>query len=213
MPSANWKANKKAILPSSDAPGGTYEIGSRGMSRILLRSVFLLMISAALLAGQAAKGTPGSAGGVKWTAPARWSAEAQRPMRAATYRVPAAAGDAEGGECAVFFFGPGQGGTVDANLERWTSQFQSADGKPVTGKTQRQQVNGVNVTTMDISGTYTASSGPMMAAKTTKPGFRMLAAVLEAPQAPVFIRLTGPSKTVAAAETEFQALVKSVKKE
>ena len=134
-------------------------------------------------------------------------------MRAATYRIPVATGDAEAGECAVFFFGPGQGGTVEANLQRWTSQFQTADGKAVTGKTQRQQVNGVKVTTLDISGTYTASSGPMMAAKTTKPGFRMLTAVLEAAQAPVFIRLTGPGKTVAAAEGEFQALVKSVKKE
>ena len=177
------------------------------------RSIFLLMISAALLAGQAAKGSSGSAGGVKWMAPARWSAESQRPMRAATYRIPAAGGDAEAGECAVFFFGPGQGGTVEANLQRWTSQFQTADGKAVTGKTQRQQVNGVKVTTLDIAGTYTASSGPMMAAKTTKPGFRMLTAVLEGAQAPVFIRLTGPGKTVAAAEAEFQSLVKSVKKE
>src|SRR3972149_3131613 len=46
------------------------------------------------------------AAGVAWTPPARWASQGARPMRAATYRVPAAQGDAEDGECAVFYFGP-----------------------------------------------------------------------------------------------------------
>ena len=172
----------------------------------------LLMISAALLAQK--PGAPSSAGGVKWVVPSRWTADAARPMRVATYKIPAAAGDPEAGECGIYFFGPGQGGTVQANLDRWIGQFETPDGKPAAaGKPQKQTVNGLQVSTIDVSGTYTGAGGPMAASKSSKPGFRLLGAVVEGSQAPIFFKLAGPKKTMAAAEAEFQALVKSIKKE
>ena len=64
--------------------------------------------------------------GIRWTVPAGWGAHPPRQMRVATYLVPAASGDAEGGECAVFYFGNDQGGGVDANIERWVAQFEDA---------------------------------------------------------------------------------------
>ena len=77
-----------------------------------------------LVALMAAAGSPeGSAGGVRWTVPAGWEAAAERPMRAATYKIPAASGQ-EAGECGVFFFGRGQGGSVEDNLTRWKGQFE-----------------------------------------------------------------------------------------
>jgi hypothetical protein len=151
-----------------------------------------------------------SAGGVQWTPPKRWSKEADRPMRAATYKVPKSAGDPEDGECGVFFFGAGQGGGTQANLDRWSKQFQTPGGQPVEPKTKKETINGFAVTTVDISGTYMASAGPMMAATTAKPGYRMLAAVVEGKQANIFFKLTGPKKTVTATEAEFQALLKSI---
>ncbi len=66
-----------------------------------------------------------SAAGLRWTAPAGWKTESAQPMRAATYTVDPAPGDKARAECGVYFFGAGQGGTVDANLERWKGQFQS----------------------------------------------------------------------------------------
>ena len=168
--------------------------------------LFALCLFALYLGAQAGKG--GS--GVNWTAPKRWTADADRPMRLATYKVPAAAGDSEAGECGVFFFGAGQGGDLQANLTRWTGQFQTPGGQPIASpKTQKQTIAGFAVTTVDISGTYMQSSGPMMAAKSSKAGYRMLAAVVEGKQANVFFKLTGPAKTVAAAEAEFQGLLKS----
>ena len=65
-----------------------------------------------------------SGAGIRWTAPSGWKAEAERPMRLGTYTV------APGAECAVYFFGSGQGGSVDANVDRWVGQFVQADGKP-----------------------------------------------------------------------------------
>ncbi|HMK39111.1 MAG TPA: hypothetical protein VK569_07200, partial [Bacteroidota bacterium] len=60
----------------------------------------------------------GSAAGIRWSLPKRWTEQGQRPMRVATYTVPASQGDPEPGECAIFYFGNDQGGTVDQNIER-----------------------------------------------------------------------------------------------
>ena len=70
-----------------------------------------------------------SASGVKWKAPAAWKNQGDRPMRAATYTT---GGDAEPGEVAVFYFGPGQGGGVQANIDRWIGQFPAKTGAPKT---------------------------------------------------------------------------------
>jgi hypothetical protein len=154
-----------------------------------------------------------SAGGIKWTPSKRWSVEPARPMRAATYKAPAAPGDSEAAECAVNFFGAGQGGTVDANIKRWTGMFQTPGGQPVTGKTEKSTVNGVKVTTLDISGTYIASSGPMMASGAPKANSRMLAAIAEGKAGTVFFKFAGPKKTVTAGEAEFKAMLSSIKPE
>jgi len=152
------------------------------------------------------------AGGVKWTAPKRWVLGPEKPMRAATYRVPAAGADKEDGECAVFFFGPGQGGGVEANIERWIGQFEQPDGKPSgeRAKRQKEMINGLGVTTIDLGGTY-AGGGPMMgAAGQKKTGYRLLGAIVDGPQGAVFFKLTGPAATVAAARGEFDGLLRSL---
>ena len=155
-----------------------------------------------------------SAGGIHWSAPVGWEAQAQRPMRAATYRVPRVAGDSEDGECAVFFFGAGQGGSVDANVKRWTGQFELEGGRPAdkTAKITKDSISGLPVTRIDVSGTYLASAGPMAPAAVRKPGYRLLGAIVEGPGGNVFFKFTGPAKTVAAAQPQFEALLKTVKR-
>jgi len=156
-----------------------------------------------------------SAGGIRWTPPSGWQALPERPMRAATYRVPRAAGDAEDGECAVFFFGAGQGGDVQSNIKRWIGQFELEGGKPAdkAARITKETVAGLAVTRIDVSGTYLASAGPMAPrGAVRKPGFRLLGAIVEAPGGNVFFKFTGPAKTVAEAQGKFEALIKSVKR-
>lgn len=154
-----------------------------------------------------------SAGGLKWKASKRWIPGPERPMRAATYRVPAAQGDAEDGECAVFFFGPGQGGGVEANMERWIGQFEQPDGRGSAERAVRRSelINGLSVAIVDLSGTY-AGGGPMGSGGGKKAGYRLLGAIVMGPEAGVFFKLTGPAATVAAAQSEFQTLLKSLQK-
>jgi hypothetical protein len=127
-------------------------------------------------------------------------------MRAATYIIPAAEGDSEGGECAVFV---NLGGGVEANITRWIGQFEKTDGEP---KQKKETINELPVTTVDVSGTY-KGGGPMIGQPSmSKAGHRLLGAIVEGPEGDVFFKLTGPAKTVAAAENEFQEMLKSVKK-
>lgn len=149
-----------------------------------------------------------SAAGISWTAPSSWKAQPDRPMRAATYSVPPAAGDKDPGEFAVFYFGQGQGGDVQSNVTRWIGQFE----QPETKTPQKRTIAGMQVTTIDVSGAYTAGGGPMAAAKGRQPGYRLLGAIVTAPEGNVFFKFTGPAKTVAANEAAFEALLKSLKK-
>ena len=136
-------------------------------------------------------------------------------MRAATYRVPAAQGDPEDGECAVFYFGPGQGGTVEANVQRWISQFEQPGGTSSEGaaKIERQVISGLPATTVDLSGTYLASAGPMSPVKQRKPDFRLLGAIVDAPEGNLFFKFTAPAPTVAASAEEFRAMLQSLRRQ
>ncbi|MGI8785544.1 MAG: hypothetical protein ACR2L2_18080 [Acidobacteriota bacterium] len=147
-----------------------------------------------------------SAAGVTWPVPARWNAQPERPMRAATYKIPGVQADADA-ECAVFFFGAGQGGSVEANIQRWIGQFETSE----TPARSTRQVNGFNVERIALGGTYLASGGMVQSAE-PKPNYRLLGAIVEAPEGAVFFKLTGPSATVAAAEAEFDQLVSSIKR-
>ena len=84
--------------------------------------------------------------------PAAW--ESQSPsssMRLAQYRVPGTAGSGDA-EFVVFYFGQGQGGSAEANITRWQSQFSSPSGKPVTPSVQHFNVSGMPATTAELTG-------------------------------------------------------------
>ncbi len=152
-------------------------------------------------------------GGLRWTPPAGWKSEGSAPMRAATYPVAPAAGDHEHAECVVYYFGAGQGGSVQANLARWNGQFTRADGKPATAKIQKRTVHGLAVSTIDVSGDYSGMGGPMATTRTVKPHYRLLGAIIENPGGNVFLKFTGPERTIAANQQKFVELLDSFRKE
>jgi hypothetical protein len=140
---------------------------------------------------------------VTFTSPARWKKVTPSPgMRLAQYQVPGE----EPAECVVFFFGAAQGGTLEANLERWTRQFE-ADGPPQ--KSTEEVSPDVFATVLDIAGRYVAETRPGSGVKLDKPGWRMLAAVVLAPDGPLYLKLVGPRATIDPAADEFRAWVRS----
>lgn len=154
---------------------------------------------------------PSGGSDITWTPPSRWEAKPASGMRAATYIVPAAKGDSEGAECAVF---TNIGGGVQANIDRWIGQFEQADGSSSAAKAKQktETINGFAVTTVDLTGTFAGGGMAMGQPATKKPNYRLLGAIIEGPSGEVFFKLTGPAKTMAAAQSEFQTMLKSIKK-
>jgi hypothetical protein len=147
-------------------------------------------------------------GGLTFKTPEGWVTETPSSgMRYAQYKLPGSG--AEDASLVVFFFGVGQGGTIDDNFNRWAGQMRQPDGKPADkSKTEKLTVNGLNVTLLDVTGTY--AGGDMMGGSNQeKPNSRMRAGVIETPKGSYYIKLTGPEKTVTRWDDAFMAFVKS----
>jgi hypothetical protein len=144
--------------------------------------------------------------GLSITVPKDWKPQPASGMRQAQWTLAKAEGDPEDASLVVYHFG-GQGGSVDANVERWYGQFERPDGKSVkdSAKVEKKDVSGLKLTIVDVSGTYVAPPMPGQGEKSNKPGQRMLAAVVEGEGGPWYLKLLGPEKSVLKHEKEFQA--------
>lgn len=183
----------------------------------MMRHVVMVLTAGLILAGCGGKsGTSNvpltketdeaAVAGILWSYPTRWQKGAPRMMRAATYALPPTDGAAEGGECAVFFFGAGQGGDVDLNIQRWVAQFENG----VTTEKKERKVGEIPVTTVAIEGSYLAPGGPMMQSQGVKGDYKLLGAVITAPGGMVFFKLTAPKAVADGAANEFDAMVESI---
>ncbi|MFQ5603641.1 MAG: hypothetical protein ACE5HS_10275 [bacterium] len=154
-----------------------------------------------------------SSGVVSWTMPAGWIKETSNsPFRKAQYRLPKVQGDPEDASCILFYF-QGEGGGVEANIRRWYSQFTQPDGRTSeeVARVTKTKVNNLNQTIIDLTGTYLFKTRPLARTHTEKPGFRMLASIIETSAGPYFIKLVGPEKTVAWWKDSFYEFTKSFK--
>ena len=134
-------------------------------------------------------------------------------MRAATYQITPAPGDRALAECVVYFFGAGQGGSVEANLDRWKNQFRGPGGKPAPAQIAKRSVHGLMITTIDTSGEYSGMGGPMAMGSPAVPGYRLLGAIIEGPEANLFVKFTGPARTIADNLHNFDQLLGSFQRE
>jgi len=147
--------------------------------------------------------------GLQYVVPTAWSAEQPASsMRAAQYALPGDAGEAQ----LVLFRFPGGGGSADANVARWISQFSQPDGSSSQDRAQVQNatVNGLQVTRLDVRGTYGGQQMPGAPPQPAIEDGRLLALVVEGPGDPYFFKLLGPASTVARWESDFDALAQSL---
>lgn len=143
--------------------------------------------------------------GVHWQTPeVLVSREPAMRMRAAEYAM--GEGDAEA-VLTVYHF-PGMGGSIQDNVDRWVGQFQGPDGSPAASEVETKTVGGLDVTVVDVSGTF-ESGMPMGGQQGPQGGQRLLGAIVAGPNGPVFFKFLGPATTVAEGETAFSALVDS----
>ncbi len=146
----------------------------------------------------------GAAGPIDFDVPKAW--QSQKPsstMRLAQASIPGPGGS---GDFAVFFFGPGGGGPVDANIERWVGQMEGAS-KPTP---ETFEVNGYKVTWVDVKGNLKAN-GMGMSPSPPVANARLFGAVVEGAGGPWFFKATGPEATLAPQRDAFVAMLRSVR--
>ena len=145
---------------------------------------------------------------LKFRVPAGWVEEERTSsMRVAQYRLPKVPGDTEDASLVLYYFGPGQGGSTTANIDRWISQMKQTDGS--AAKDEHLVANGLKVTSVDVSGTYVAETAPGSGTFHNKPDYRLRAAVIETPNGSYFVKLVGPEKTVTQWNDSFVSYLKS----
>jgi hypothetical protein len=142
---------------------------------------------------------------LKLKVPATWKQqEPSSNLRLGQFEIPAAEGDKEPGELAIFNFGAGGG--IKANRDRWVEQFLPAERKAKS--TQGKSELGEYVF-VDVSGTYKKPVGPPRLGKTEPmAGARMLGIILSVDgKGLYFFKLVGPEKTAAAAATALRTAI------
>ena len=100
----------------------------------------LLIVSCWTLAATARaeeKTTKVTTGYITLNVPESWKkSEAKRQVRVAEFEIPAIEGAEGTGELAIFYFGEGGAGGVEANVQRWIGQFdeEGRKAKVLTGE-------------------------------------------------------------------------------
>lgn len=143
--------------------------------------------------------------------PDAWVAEAPKSeMRQLQFKIPASEGSGEGAEFVVYFFGPGQGGTLEANIERWQSQFKTADGAAVEPEVTKIGTEALPATLVQLRGGYGRSVG-MGPSDDVLADRMLLAGVIESPEGNLYPQLHGPADVVAAQRESFIAFVQGLR--
>ena len=145
--------------------------------------------------------------------PEEWTRQQpSSPPRLAQFNLPRIEGDTEDAELVVFYFGV-EGGTLEANLERWTNQMLQPDDRPSAevATTTSFEVSNMLVTVLDVPGIFAAEVQPGSKMRYYKRGFRLKAAVVESPVGPFFFKVTGPDRTVTHWDPTFATFLESVR--
>ena len=173
---------------------------------------FSLQLSLALIASCIASSTAFAAeptkvslgeGKIELTAPATWKKVAPR-VRIIEYEfsVPAVEGSTPGRVTIM-----GAGGSVEANVKRWMSQFS----KTTKSNTTKEKIAGQEVHLVDVTGTFSDRRGPFAPA-VKRDGYRMLAAIVVTEKlGKYFVKFYGPADTVGGAAKAFRGMIDSLK--
>lgn len=148
--------------------------------------------------------------GLVFTAPGPWKAKDPDSPRAMTRGgftfVPPEDSKLESVDADFYHFGGGQGGSVEANITRWVNQFVDDDSRK--SKVTEKTLGEIEVSFVDVEGTFL--EGPPFAppaAKKKRTGFALAGVIIPRDDGPVFIKMTGPAESVAAARDALEAMV------
>ena len=151
-------------------------------------------------------------GQLMMTAPGTWNVvEPKFNMIEAEFSVPRQGDDEKDGRLTIM----AAGGSVEANIQRWESQFSQPDGGSASEATtvDEMEIAGMKTHMVDISGTYADRAGGPTSPPVMRDNYRMLAAIIETDDlGTYFIKFYGGAETIDANEVAFEKFVKSLNK-
>jgi hypothetical protein len=110
------------------------------------------------------------------------------------------------------------GGTIEANIDRWYTQFEQADKSSTKdkAKVEKFDAGGQTIHWVDIPGTFkdTMGAGPFAPSKapTMRENYRMLGAIIETKgMGNHYVKITGPADTVEKLAEGFKKMLKELK--
>ena len=163
------------------------------------RSLLVLIVFAA--AASATGPIKFTVGSFTFARPESWEwVTPTSPMRKAQLSVPGHAGSPPA-EVTFFHFGAGQGGSVQANVDRWFKQF--SDGYT---DVKSEQAGGTTITFVKAEGTF--ASGMPGGPTTPMKNYAMRGAILESSSGDVYVKMTGPKEVVKGAAPALEKMVR-----
>ena len=152
--------------------------------------------------------------GISVAVPDGWEIVPPSGMRLAEYTLPGTVENGADASLTVFYFGPNQGGSVEANIERWYGQFSQPDKGSTKARSRRWEakVGNMAVTHVDIGGTFSGGMAPMGGGGPQEE-YRMLGSIVMAPAGPYFFKLVGPAATVQAWSESYDGFIASIQPE
>jgi hypothetical protein len=143
---------------------------------------------------------------IKFTAPAGWRRKAASSgFVLAEYELPRAEGDEADGRLTV----SSAGGDLEANIDRWRTQF---GGKPAKETQEKLTVEGLEITLVDFSGDFNEQRGMMMGPSVLRKNYRMLAAIIPLGEMSFFVKAYGPQATMEAQAARFREFAQTARK-
>ncbi len=146
-------------------------------------------------------------GGLQGPKPVTWIEHPpSHTMRLANYTVPGRDGS-EAAHIVVFYFGQGQGGSIDMNIDRWQSQFRPDDegNLPEPIVETLATTGGHPITLVELEGDWMK-----MGQRWYTPDQMFIAAIIEAPIGMLFVRFAGDPQTVSANREAFVSMVEGL---
>jgi hypothetical protein len=139
------------------------------------------------------------------SAPSTWNRkQAQSTFVQAEFELPRSAGDEADGRLTVSV----AGGSVEANIERWKTQFGSG---LETSKQEQFKSDCGEVTLADFTGEFNDQRGPGAPAQ-KRSGYRMIAAIIPIDGQLHFVKAVGPKKTIESHAEEIRTFARSAKR-
>lgn len=151
--------------------------------------------------------------GISMTVPDGWLAEAIMPgpfAPQAAFRLPKVEGDAVDCTVRVSHY-PGMKGMDDQNIARWVGEMWHADGTRFTRDEVTivtTEMGHVRLKVVDMSGTMRAGVGRAGGGQRS---FRMIAAIVDHPKGPHFVKVTGGAASMEKWAGEVDAFLKSAR--